>query len=361
MKEQLYESPLNKMVRTSITDLWNDSCSVAELKYAIEHGAVGATSNPVIVGEVLGKEMHLWEDRIQAIIQENPTATEDEITWQAIEEISAKGAELLLPVFEAEKGKKGRLSIQTDPKYYRDTERMVEQAVHLDELAPNIIVKIPVTRAGVAAIEEATYRGVSINATVCFSVSQALAVAKAVENGLGRREKEGLDVSRMGPVCTIMVGRVDDWLKVLANREDIVTNPPSLEWAGVAVMKKAYEIYRERGYRIRLLSAASRNHMHWSEFIGGDVVVTLTHQWQRRFNACDVEVIPRMDTPVEPWIIEELKNKFEDFRHAYEPNGLGLHEFDTFGPTVRTLRQFIGGYERLVSSIRDLMLPNPDI
>jgi len=68
-----------------------------------------------------------------------------------------------------------------------------------------------------------------------------------------------------------------------------------------------------------------------------------------------------MDTPVEPWIIEELKNKFEDFRHAYEPDGLGLYEFDTFGPTVRTLRQFIGGYERLVSSIRDLMLPNPDI
>lgn len=59
MDEQDYKSPLNKMVRTSITDLWNDSCSIAELKYAIEHGAVGATSNPVIVGEVLGKEMHL--------------------------------------------------------------------------------------------------------------------------------------------------------------------------------------------------------------------------------------------------------------------------------------------------------------
>jgi transaldolase len=360
MDEQDYKSPLNKMVRTSITDLWNDSCSIAELKYAIEHGAVGATSNPVIVGEVLGKEMHLWKDRIQEIIQQNPSATDDELTWQVIEEISVKGAELLLPIFNRGDGKEGRLSIQTDPKCYRNSERMVRQAVHFNKLAPNIIVKLPATRAGVEAIEETTYQGVSINATVCFSVSQALAVAEAVENGLVRREKEGKDTTSMGPVCTIMVGRVDDWLKVLTNRDDIVTNPPCLEWAGVAVMKRAYEIFKKRGYRARLLSAASRNHMHWSEFIGGDVVITLTYQWQRRFNACDVEVIPRIGTAVEPWIIEELNNKFEDFRRAFEPDGLGLDEFDTFGPTVRTLRQFIGGYESLVSTIRDLMLPNPD-
>ena len=62
----------------------------------------------------------------------------------------------------------------------------------------------------------------------------------------------------MGPVCTIMVGRLDDWLKVVANRDDIVTEPEYLEWAGVAAMKKAYEIYKQRGYRLRLLSAPGR-------------------------------------------------------------------------------------------------------
>ena len=360
MNAKVYKSPLNKMVHTSITDLWNDSCSVSELKYAIEHGAVGATSNPVIVGEVLKKEMDLWLDRIREIIYENPTASDDEITWLLIEEMSVKAAKLLLPVFEREEGKKGRLSIQTDPKFYRDSTRMVDQAVRFHSLAPNIIVKLPVTQAGVEAIEEATYRGVSINATVCFSVSQSLAVAEAVEKGLNRRTAEGNDISRMGPVCTIMVGRIDDWLKVLADRDDIVTTPPCLEWAGVAIMKKAYGIFRERGFRARLLSAASRNHMHWSEFVGGDVVVTLTHHWQRRFNGCDVEVVHRMDEAVEPGIIEELTKKFEDFRRAYEPDGMGFSEFDAFGPTVRTLRQFISGYESLVATVRDIMLPNPD-
>jgi transaldolase len=348
------------MVCTSNTDFWNDSCSVEELKYAIDNGAVGATANPLIVAEVLKKEIHLWKDRIKQIIKEMPTATEDEITWKVVEEISAKGAELLEPIFHREKGKKGRLSIQTNPKFYRNAELIVKQAMHFNTVAPNMIIKIPVTKAGVEAIEEATYQGVSINATVCFTVPQCLAVGEAVERGLKRREKEGKDTSRMGPVCTIMVGRLDDWLKVIANREDIVTDPAYLEWPGVAVMKKAYRIFKERGYTPRLLSAATRNHMHWSEFIGGNVIVTLTHQWQKRFNASDVEVVPRMDKPVDPKIIDELSSKFVDFRRAYEEDGMTPEEFDNFGSTRKTLRQFIGGYEDLARTVRDFMMPNPD-
>jgi transaldolase len=74
-----------------------------------------------------------------------------------------------------------------------------------------------------------------------------------------------------------MVGRLDDWLKVQAEIGSITTDPGYLEWAGAATFKKTYQIFRERGYRIRLLSAAFRNHMHWSEFIGGEVVISPPH------------------------------------------------------------------------------------
>src|SRR4029077_144499 len=168
----------------------------------------------------------------------------------------------------------------------------------------NMIVKIPVTRAGITAIEEATYRGISINATVCFTLPQCVAVAEAVERGLQRREREGKDISTMGPVCTIMVGRLDDWLKVLTERENMTIDPVYLEWAGVAVFKKTYQLFRARGYRIRLLSAAFRNHMHWSEFIGGEVVISPPYSWQVRFNASDIEVRPRIDHPVEARIVD---------------------------------------------------------
>ena len=353
----VYKSPLYEMTQTTPTCLWNDSASIEELTYSIEHGAVGATCNPVIVVGVLKKEMAAWKDRIRSLIDEMSTATEDQIGWQIVREISIKAAGLLQPIFERQHGRNGRLSIQTDPRLYRNTKAILEQATEFSLLAPNIIVKIPVTRAGVPAIEEATYRGVSINATVSFTLPQAIAVAEAVERGLKRRESEGKEISTMGAVCTIMVGRLDDWLKAVAEKENISIDPGYLEWAGVAVFKKAYQIFRERGYRIRLLSAAFRNHMHWSEFIGGDVVISPPCSWQRRYNASDIPVIPRIDKPVEPKIVDELSRKFLDFRRAFAEGGLSTGEFDSFGPTRRTLRQFIAGCGELGAIIRDFMLP----
>jgi transaldolase len=349
------------MTQTTPTCLWNDSASIQELTYSIENGAVGATCNPVIVLGVLKKEMSEWKSRIQKLIEELPAATEDEIAWQLVREISIRGAAVLKPIFDAQRGRNGRLSIQTDPRLFRDAQAIVKQAEEFNRLAPNMIVKIPVTQAGIPAIEEATYRGISINATVCFTLPQCVAVAEAVERGLKRREREGKEIASMGPVCTIMVGRLDDWLKVLVEKDNVAIDPGYLEWAGVAVFKKTYQLFRQRGYRIRLLSAAFRNHMHWSELIGGEIVISPPYSWQVRFNASDIEVRPRMDQPVQPHMVEELSRKFADFRRANSENGLSIKEFDSFGPTRRTLRQFITACHDLDGLVRDFLVPNPDV
>jgi transaldolase len=361
MTTTAYKSPLFEMTQATPTCLWNDSASIQELTYSIEHGAVGATCNPVIVLGVLKKEMNFWKDRIREIIDERLRATEDEIAWQLVAEISVNSAALLRPIYDAHSGKNGRLSIQTDPRLFRDPQAIIEQAQEFNRLAPNMIVKIPVTCAGIPAIEEATYLGISINATVCFTLPQSVAVAEAVERGLRRREREGKDIATMGPVCTIMVGRLDDWLKVVMEKENIAIDPGYLEWAGVAVFKKTYQLFRERGYRIRLLSAAFRNHMHWSEFIGGDVVISPPYSWQVRFNASDIEVRSRIGNPVDHKIVEELLKKFVDFRRAYTEGGLSLEDFDSFAPSRRTLRQFIAACHDLDGLVRDILLPNPDV
>src|SRR5271154_596413 len=355
-----YKSLLHEMTETTPTNLWNDSATESELKYSIEHGGVGATCNPVIVLDALKKESTEWNQRILELREEMPTATEDEIGWRLVEEISAKRAQLLLPVFHRDDGRNGRLSIQTDPHYYRDSKSLVRQAQRFHALGPNMLVKIPATDAGIDAIEEATYQGISINATVSFTVAQSIAVAEAVERGLHRREAEGKSIGSVGSVCTIMVGRLDDWLKVTAERRGILLDPGYLEWAGVAVFKRAYQIYQQKKYRTRLLSAAFRNHMHWSEFIGGDVVISPPYKWQVRFNASDVAVKSRINEPVQAAVVAELKKKFPDFSRAYEPDGLTRKEFDTFAPTVRTLRQFLEATQELASRVRDLTMANPD-
>jgi transaldolase len=356
----MWKSKLHETVSTTPTDFWNDSCAQDELAWAIEHGATGATSNPTIVGEVLAGEMGVWQDFIRGLIRDHPTAGESAICWLLIEEMARRAAARLLPVFEREAGRKGRLSVQTNPELWRDAAALVDHAVHLAGLAPNIQVKVPVTSAGLTAIEEATRRGVSINATVCFTVPQALAVAEAVERGLAGRAAAGQDATTMTPVCTIMVGRLDDWLRVIMNRDGVVITPGHLDWAGIACLKRAATLYRERGYRTRLLAAAYRHHLHWSELIGGDLILTIPAVWQRRFNASQVEVRPRFAEPVDPAIVASLRALFPDFCRAWEPDGLRPEDFDTFGATVRTLRTFIQSYRDLQATVRDLMLPNPD-
>src|SRR5215831_2165649 len=355
-----FKSPLHKMTQTTQTCLWNDSAARAELAYSIEHGGVGATCNPVIVVDVLKAEWNDWQGRICELIAALPNATEDEIGWKLAEDISIGAARLLEPAFEVHKGRNGRLSLQTDPRLYRDAKRMLEQAAHFSGLAKNIIVKIAATNAGIAAMEEATHRGVSINATVCFTLPQCLAVAEAIERGLRKREHEGKDIATMGPVCTIMVGRLDDWLKVVQEKRPADVDPSIFEWAGIAVFKKTYEIFRKRGYRTRLLAAAFRNDMHWSELVGGDIVISPPHKWQVRFNASDIDVVSRIQNPVDPAIVKALSDNFIDFRKAYSEDGLSGKEFDTFAPTRRTLRQFMSACHELNSQIRDVMIPNPD-
>lgn len=355
------KSPVHKSVSICDMEVWNDSCSVEELRYALEHGGSGATTNPVIVRNVLKKEFGFWEKRIKSLIQTMPEDTEVDIAWKLIEEMAVTGSKELLPLFQSCEGKKGRISIQTNAQYYRNAEAMIKQALYFDTLAPNMQIKMPATAAGIKAFEEVTYRGVNINATVCFTVPQALAVAGAVEKGLKRREKEGLDTSGMTPVCTIMVGRLDDWLKVQAGKNNIIVNPEYLEMAGVAAFKKAYGIYKKNGYRTRLLVAAYRNHYHWSKLIGDDIVQTIPCGWQKRFNASDVPVKVSIHDTVDRGMIRSLKKHFPDFVKAYEEKGMEPEEFDSYGATVRTLRGFIEGYQDLVGIIRDLMIPNPDV
>lgn len=351
-------SPLLRMVQETPTSLWNDSASTLELSQSIAWGASGATCNPAIALSVLRADRPRWSSRGRELADERPQATESDIGWTLVKELSVEAATFLLPSFHSSGGRQGRLSIQTDPRLYRDVDALVAQALEFSKLADNVIVKIPATEQGIEAMEEATRLGVSVNATVSFTLPQALAVGDAIERGLRRREADGEDVRSMGPVCTVMVGRLDDWLKVVVARSGPLVDPGCLEWAGIAVFKKAYRIYRERGYRTRLLSAAFRNHMHWSQLVGGDVVISPPFAWQQRIHDSGIDPVDRIDDPVSPQAIEEL-SRISEFRRAFDEAGLRAAEFASYGASVRTLRQFLGAVGDIEVFVRDAVLPEP--
>ncbi|MDU2150967.1 MAG: transaldolase, partial [Varibaculum cambriense] len=94
------------------------------------------------------------------------------------------------------------------------------------------------------------------------------------------------------------------------------------------------------------------------ELVGGDIVISPPFAWSKRIQESDYQYEPRFEEPVAEEIMETLM-KVEDFRRAYEVDGMSVEEFDTFGPTVRTLRGFLKSNTDLQELVRDVILPAP--
>ena len=291
------------------------------------------------------------------MIAENPSDTEDDLAWKLIHTLAIDAASRLKPVYDRTRGAKGFLSVQVNPKYYPNKELMVAQATQLAGLAPNIAIKAPATETGIAAIEEMTARGIRVNATVSFTVPQAIAVARAFERGLKRARAAGRDADAIKPYITLMIGRVDDHLKRVAAKEKISTTAGAIDWAGIAVFKNAHRLFKQHGYPGTLLAAAYRHEGHWSQIVGREVLQTVPYTWWTKFNVSATAPSLTLDQPVDPAIVSELRAKFVDFARSYDENGMSPREFATYGATVHTLSQFLGGYGDLITSVRDRMLP----
>ncbi|MCC6277993.1 MAG: transaldolase family protein [Oligoflexia bacterium] len=349
------KKPLAKMHELGC-EFWNDSADLAELENAVAAGATGATSNPVIVQNTIKAQPEKWNPVIAQINRDYPMSTEDEMAWLLIEEMGRRAAKVLEPVYIHTKGERGFLSLQLNPKNFRDAERMVLQGKQLSRLAMNIAIKAPVVPAGIQAMEELTAQGINVNATVCFSVSQAVEVARAIERGFERAKSSGVDTETLQPYITIMVGRLDDHIGRVIQSKGLNVDPGIAHWAGIAVFKQAYRIFKREGFKSRLLVAAYRHNMHWTELMGPQVTMTIPYGWWTRFNETNHMPLATIEKPVSPPILDALYNDVSDFRLAYDEDAMGAEKFLNYGATVHTLNQFLGGYEGLVQLIRQQMI-----
>jgi transaldolase len=163
-------------------------------------------------------------------------------------------------------------------------------------------------------------------------------------------------MTRLHPYMTLMVGRLDDLLQRVMTKDQIAVDPGVLAWAGIAVFKRAHEIYKKRGFRASLLAAAYRHHLHWSQLIGPGVILTMPYPWWKQFEASDIEVEETLDRPVRPEILSALQRKFKDFNLAYDEGALAPSAFASYGASVHTLNQFLGGFQDLLGLVRERMV-----
>ena len=175
------------------TELWTDSFHVADHEYGLTQGITGVTTSPTWVSRMmLNEPVEEHEEVIKAIQKEHPEYNEQEMIWAWTLEMGKRRSKVMLPLWNEGNPKKGRYSIQTSIYDYNNAEKTIKMAEQVHACGPNMQVKIPTTKAGIKAMEEATYKGISVMSTICFSVDQAIACAEAIERGMKRREKEGL-------------------------------------------------------------------------------------------------------------------------------------------------------------------------
>lgn len=219
-------------------DIRRDMLDDGMLSQRIDEWAVtGLTSNPSIFDKAIAGTS-LYDDAITSLVDDGITDPEELFFALAIDDLQ-RAADLFLPVFERTGQVDGCVSLEVSPLLADNTGATVTQAAELYNRTkrPNLMIKIPGTPAGLPAITETIARGIPVNVTLLFSVTQYLAQAEAWLQGLERRLEAGESVAGIPSVASIFVSRWD----VAANKQ----LPEQLHnRLGIAVCAQAYARYR---------------------------------------------------------------------------------------------------------------------
>lgn len=336
--------------RFPVTKLWCDSADDDDIAYAAANGAVGITTNPPIIASLLSANAEKYAGLVRALGREHRDWDDERLLLELMKAICREKSDRWFAALRDESaGRLGRFTLQTSPELYRQADRMVGQAVALGGAFPCMQVKLPACSAGFEAIEACTARGLSVTATLGFTVSGILRSAEAVERGLGRRAGAGGDVSGITPYVAAFVGRLDNYIQRCAAARGIALPEPYFDFAGVAVAKKAYRLLRDRGLRTKLMLGAFRKTVHWSEFLGGDLSMTISRANQELYDRSDVPIEPTIDRPVDADVLDGLM-KVPEFAEAYAEDR-PPEAAEAFGGFRETREAFAARYAECVSFV----------
>lgn len=208
---------------------------------------VGATSNPSIFQKAMSSG-EAYEQQLRELQQDRggeEKALSKQIFWALAEQDIKDACELFAPVFKAGYGRDGYVSLEVDPGLAYDSLATFREAMHLHEAIdrPNLMVKIPATKPGLAAIEDVIAKGRSINVTLIFSLRRYAEVAESYVRGLERLVAAGGDPSSVASVASFFVSRIDTEadrrLDELGGHEELKGR------LAVANAKLAYQHYKE--------------------------------------------------------------------------------------------------------------------
>jgi transaldolase len=338
---------LDWLIGNTRTHWWHDSAEAAELDLGLQRGAIGVTTNPFLANLAVTKDRHLWAAEIEAALARNlpPEEKAEGLMRIAV----TKTAEKLMREYEISKRQSGFVCAQVNPARAGDRGVMLPMARRFHAWSPNIAVKLPATAAGLDVLEDCIAEGITATATVSFTVPQAIAIAERHRAGIRRAKEKGVEPGKCYAV--IMIGRLDDFLREVAHDTEAAVSESDIRQAGLTATKRAYSLYKERGYEAVLLIAALRGDYHLTELAGADLLMSIAPAYQEIFVTRDFPREERIGRPIPADVLARLRT-MPEFVRSYEPDGMTPAEFMGFGATQRTLGQFVEVGWRLMENYR---------
>ncbi len=324
---------------------WHDSAEPGELQLGIQRGAVGATTNPFLSHLALCMNKEAWGQQINPVLSEK---LEPERKAERLMSIPiTHAAQQLESVYEKSAKRMGYVCAQVNPNRAGDRDCMLAMAKRFSQWAPNIAVKLPATAAGLDVLEDCTAEGITCTLTISYTVSQVIAIAERHRQGIQRAKQNGVAPGKCFAV--IMIGRLDDYLRDVANDSKADISETDIRQAGLAVSKRAYSVYKQRSYEAMMIVAALRGTHHMTELAGAEIIMSIAPPYQEKLLSEELSHEERIDVEIAGDVIERLST-LPEFVKAYDLDGMKPEEFIAYGVTQKTLAQFYEGGWKLLEN-----------
>jgi transaldolase len=312
----------------------------------------GCTTNPPLSLTAVKNDFPYWNEWVDNLIQSHPGLGRHEYSWLTYREVIRRGAEMMLPIWEASEGRFGYISGQLDPRLITETEKMIEAAKEIRAIAPNVMVKVPASTEGVEVVRVLTSLAIPTNVTTCFTLPQIWAVANAAKEGVAIGEKNKVDMGKWRAVITMMIGRLTEnpELDRQAARRGISLSWTDKHWLGIHVFRKAYKLLRDNGMPSKMLACSMREgplvcgkpHFWDLEKIAGEIVYTLPpYVLAPLFQRCEDltfrEELLYDDVPEETLC---KLSKIPYVLQSWDENGMEIDQFNSHPATIATAETF---------------------
>ncbi|MBE0536289.1 MAG: hypothetical protein IH624_11525 [Phycisphaerae bacterium] len=330
------------------TKLWINNVTPDEAEWAIAAGALGCTQNPSYTWKMLTHED--GKEHALSLLDETLKESDDDNEVECIlqRKLVKRIADKFMTVYNRTNGAHGYVSIQGDPIHEEDPQVIIDEARKNRQMSPNIMVKIPATEAGLAAMGVLIEEDTPLNATEVMGLSQVIDVCEMYHKITARTKKKPI------MYFSLITGIYDEWFGKEVKKLGIEISPDVVYQAGMIVAKKVYKFVHDRGYQLGFIGGGVRGLQHFTEMVGGDVCITMNWMGQvDRLLELNQPVVSRLFNPVQEHVLDELLSKAPPFRQAYMETGLDVKDYETYGPVEYFRDMFITSWENALKLIKE--------